>query len=44
MSLAAIYARARHLVLSAGRDNDAEAVVGAREMIAEIASAWDAIG
>ena len=43
-SLAAIYARARHMVLAAGRDNDAEAVVSAREMIAEIASAWDAIG
>jgi len=43
MSLAAIYARARHMVLAAGRDNDAEAVVSAREMIGEIASAWDAI-
>ena len=42
-SLAAIYARARHLVFAAGRDNDADAVVGAREMIGEIASAWDAI-
>ena len=43
-SLAAIYARARHMVLAAGRDNDADAVAGAREMIGEIASAWDAIG
>ena len=43
-SLDAIYSRARQMVLGAGRTNDAETVVSAREMIAEIASAWDAIG
>jgi flagellar protein FliS len=42
-SLAAIYGHARRLVFNAGRDNDAEAVLKAREMVGEIASAWDAI-
>lgn len=43
-SLAAIYSQARKLVLAAGRDNDSGHLLKAREMIAEIASAWDAIG
>jgi len=43
-SLAAIYARGRQMVFAAARDNDAETLVKAREMIGEIASAWDAIG
>ena len=44
VSLAAIYARGRQMVLAAGRDNDSEMLVKAREMIGEIASAWDEIG
>jgi flagellar protein FliS len=43
-SLAAIYMQARRLVLAGAADNDAESVIKAREMIGEIASAWDAIG
>jgi flagellar protein FliS len=43
-SLAAIYLQARRLVLAGAADNDAESVIKAREMIGEIASAWDAIG
>jgi flagellar protein FliS len=43
-SLAAIYAQARRLIVAGGGDNDAEALVKAREMIGEIASAWEAIG
>ena len=42
-SLAAIYAQTRRQILVAGRDNDAETLVKAREMIAEIASAWEEI-
>ena len=43
-SLAAIYREARRLVAAGGRDNDPEAIMKAREMIGEIASAWDSIG
>lgn len=43
-SLAAIYREARRLTIQAGRENDAEAVGGAREMLNEIATAWRAIG
>jgi flagellar protein FliS len=43
-SLAAIYREARRLVLVGGQDNNPEAVMQAREMAAEIASAWSAIG
>ncbi|HEX4739483.1 MAG TPA: flagellar protein FliS [Allosphingosinicella sp.] len=43
-SLAAIYREARRLVAAAGRDNDEAAITKAREMIDEIASAWNAIG
>ena len=44
VDLVAIYREARRLVVSAGRDGDAARVNRAREMIQEIASAWDAIG
>lgn len=43
-SLATIYAEARRLIIVAGRDNDAERVVRAREMLHQIASAWEALG
>ena len=42
-SLAAIYAQARKLVLAGARDNDSGTMLKAREMIGEIASAWDSI-
>jgi flagellar protein FliS len=42
-SLAAIYARARTMVLAGARDNDSDTLLKAREMIGEIASAWDSI-
>jgi len=42
-SLAAIYREARRLVSAGGRDNDPTLVMKAREMVGEIASAWDAI-
>ena len=42
-SLAAIYREARRLIGAGSRENDSAAIMKAREMIAEIASAWDAI-
>ena len=42
-SLAAIYMQARRMVLAGARDNDSDALLKTREMIGEIASAWDAI-
>ena len=39
-SLATIYAEARRLIIAAGRDNDAELIARAREMLDQIASAW----
>ena len=42
--LNAIYQEARRLTLAGGRGNDAEQILQAREMLHEIASAWDAIG
>ena len=42
--LAGIYRDARRLVVLGARDNDCERVNQAREMIAEVASAWGAIG
>ena len=42
-SLAAIYTQARRLVLAGARDNDSDTLLKAREMIGEIASAWDSI-
>jgi flagellar secretion chaperone FliS len=42
-SLAAIYGQARRLILAGAAENDPAHLVKARDMIAEIASAWDAI-
>jgi flagellar protein FliS len=42
-SLAAIYAEARRLVIAAGKQNDPSSITRAREMLAEIATAWQAI-
>ena len=42
--LVTIYREARRLVLAAGREGDAQPVIKAREMLGEIASAWEAIG
>ena len=42
-SLATIYGEARRLVIAAGRNNDPAQLSRAREMLAEISSAWDAI-
>ena len=44
VDLVAIYREARRLVVAGGRENDARMVTQAREMIQEIATAWDAIG
>lgn len=41
--LVAIYREARRLVIAAGRENDANRVQQARDMLFEIATAWDAI-
>ncbi len=43
-SLATIYREARRLIVAAGRDGDPALLTRARAMLAEIASAWDAIG
>lgn len=43
VGLAKIYREARRLVLAAGRDNDADQIVEARRIIAEIAEAWGQI-
>jgi flagellar protein FliS len=42
--LVTIYREARRLVVAAGREGDAQPVLKAREMLGEIASAWEAIG
>lgn len=39
-SLATIYAESRRLIIAAGRDNDADLIARAREMLDQIASAW----
>jgi len=44
VDLVAIYREARRLVVAGGRDGDARLVMQTREMIQEIAAAWDAIG
>jgi flagellar secretion chaperone FliS len=41
--LSAIYREARRLTIAGGRANDAEQVMQAREMVGEIASAWEQI-
>jgi flagellar protein FliS len=43
-SLATIYREARRLTIAAAKENDAELLARARAMLAEIASAWEAIG
>ena len=42
-SLAAIYREARRLTIEAGRANDPEKALQARKILAEIASAWEAL-
>ncbi len=42
-SLAAIYAEARRLIITAGKQNDPSSIKRAREMLGEIATAWEAI-
>ena len=42
--LASIYREASRLILAGRKGNDAAAVAAAREMVGEIASAWEAIG
>ena len=44
VDLVAIYREGRRLVIAGGRESDAPQIVQAREMIQEIAAAWDAIG
>ncbi len=44
VDLVAIYREARRLVIAGGREGDARLVMQTREMIQEIATAWDAIG
>lgn len=43
VDLVAIYREARRLVVSGGREGDPKLIVQTREMIQEIANAWDAI-
>lgn len=42
--LVTIYREARRLVVAGGREDDGRSVIKAREMLGEIASAWEAIG
>ncbi len=42
-ALLSIYREARRLVIAAGRSNDPAQLTRAREMLAEISSAWEAI-
>jgi flagellar protein FliS len=44
VDLVAIYREARRLVIAGGREGNAQLVIQAREMIAEISTAWEAIG
>ena len=43
-SLASIYAEARRLIIVGGRENDIDQLVRAREMLHQIASAWESLG
>lgn len=43
-SLSSIYAEARRLIMLAASDNDADQVLRAREMLNQIASAWESLG
>ncbi len=42
-SLASLYAEARRLVIAAGKENEPARIKRAREMLGEIATAWQAI-
>ena len=44
VDLVTIYREARRLIIAAGRESDAALVTRARDILSEIASAWDAIG
>ncbi len=44
VDLVAIYRETRRLVIAGGREGDARLITQAREMIGEIASAWEGIG
>jgi flagellar protein FliS len=44
VDLVTIYREARRLIIAAGRESDAALVTRARDMLNEIAGAWDAIG
>ncbi|HYJ52954.1 MAG TPA: flagellar protein FliS [Allosphingosinicella sp.] len=42
--LVTVYREGRRLVVAGGREGDAQPLLKAREMLGEIASAWEAIG
>lgn len=44
LGLAKIYREARRLTVAAGRENDVKLVERAREMLGEVAQAWEQIG
>ena len=44
LGLAKIYREARRLAVAAGRENDVKMVERAREMLGEVAQAWEQIG
>ena len=44
IGLAKIYREARRLTVAAGRENDVKLVERAREMLGEVAQAWEQIG
>ena len=44
VGLAKIYREARRLTIAAGRENDVKLVERAREMLGEVAQAWEQIG
>ena len=44
LGLAKIYREARRLTIAAGRENDVKLVERAREMLGEVAQAWEQIG
>ena len=43
-SLATIYAQARFLIIDAARSNNIDRILRAREMLSQIASAWETLG
>ena len=44
LGLAKIYREARRLTVAAGRENDVKLIERAREMLSEVAQAWEQIG